>query len=381
MKEFIASSVLFVSVFFITLVSNIFPHPAWGIVVDQNKQVYFSDLETIYKIDARGKLSIFRAGETGRHVHDLSIDGQDNIYGIENSYNQQTETYPRAIWKMTPRGEFSYIVPTTANFPLGMSIWRDSDGNTYSIEPYNNERKETKIIKRTPDGKTSLFAGGKYGYLDGQKDKAEFNLITDMAFGADNTIYLTGDDKIRKIDKSNRVTTIYSERSANRNQGNLENSPHFFGLDVDAKNNVYAADLGRRRLLKISSDGKVSTVLNSEKDWTPIGVAAASDVDEVYVLEVRPLSSATHTGNRVLKISADGKITVLANLEDRKFANNDSSLNNSNLSSQIDEQKNLVSKFDADKLQSTSLSPIFYGIIGAASVAFFALGFLVWKSK
>jgi hypothetical protein len=376
MKKIIKAAVLFVSVFFITLVPKVFSHPAWGIVVDRNKQVYFSDLETIYKIDAQGKLSIFRAGASGRHVHDLSIDALDNIYGIENSYNPQNETFPRGIWKMSPRGEFSYLVPMTVNLPLGMSIWQDSVGNTYSVEPYNNEKKESKIIKRAPDGKTSLFAGGKYGYLDGQKDKAQFAVITDISFGTDGTIYLTGGDKIRKIDKSNNVTTIYNGQGADEKQKTSENSSTLFGLDVDTKNNVFAADFGKSRVLKISFDGKISTFLNSEKDWSPIGVAAADD--EIYVLEGRPFSAAIHTGNRVLKISADGRSTVLASLESLNKANNDSSVNN-NLSRQTEAKSDFVSKFDAGKIDSTNNASNFYAIVGAAGIAFIAVGFIVWR--
>ncbi|MBA2494704.1 MAG: hypothetical protein H0V31_08420 [Acidobacteria bacterium] len=195
-------------------------------------------------------MTIFRAGVSGRHVHDLSIDADGNIYGLDNTYNPQTQTYPRSIWKMSPAGEFTYIVRLTDNLPLGMSIWRDFDGNTYLVEPYNNERRETKIIKRTPDGKTSLFAGGKYGYLDGQKDKAEFSVITDMAFGRDNAIYLTNDDKVRKIDKFGMVSTIYRADVPTKNKQNPEPFARLFGLTVDEQNNVLAADFYNRRLLK-----------------------------------------------------------------------------------------------------------------------------------
>ncbi len=191
MRKIIRTAILFCSLFFIGLITDVLSHPAWGIVVDANRQIYFSDLETIYKIDSQGKLSIFRAGVSGRHVHDLSIDAGGNIYGWENVYEPQTEKHLRAFWKMSPKGEYTEIVSLTENPPSGISIWRDSGGNTYSVEPWNNEKKETKIIKRTTDGKTRVFAGGKYGYLDGQKEKAEFNVITDMAFGKDNTIYLT----------------------------------------------------------------------------------------------------------------------------------------------------------------------------------------------
>ncbi len=371
MRKIIRTAILFFSLFFIGLMTDVLSHPAWGIVVDTNGQIYFSDLETIYKIDSQGKLSIFRAGVSGRHVHDLSIDAGGNIYGWENVYEPQTEKHLRAFWKMSPKGEYTEIVSLTENPPLGISIWRDSGGNTYSVEPWNNEKKETKIIKRTTDGKTSVFAGGKYGYLDGQKEKAEFNVITDMAFGKDNTIYLTNDDKVRKIDRFGMVTTIYRNETTNQKQNNPEPFSRLYGLDVDKENNVLAADFANNRLLKISSDGKISTFLKSEKDWSPIGVATFGD--EVYVLEVRPYTASIHTGNRVLKISSTGKSTVIANLENRNKSVENPKLNSVNFLPQTKEEKNLVANANINSVKATDSPLAFYGIVGAVSVAFFAL--------
>ena len=371
MRKIIRTAILFFSLFFIGLMTDVLSHPAWGIVVDTNGQIYFSDLETIYKIDSQGKLSIFRAGVSGRHVHDLSIDAGGNIYGWENVYEPQTEKHLRAFWKMSPKGEYTEIISLTENPPLGTSIWRDSDGNTYSVEPWNNEKKETKIIKRTTDGTTSVFAGGKYGYLDGQKEKAEFNVITDMAFGKDNTIYLTNDDKVRKIDRFGMVTTIYRNETTNQKQNNPEPFSRLYGLDVDKENNVVAADFANNRLLKISSDGKISTFLKSEKDWSPIGVATFGD--EVYVLEVRPYTASIHTGNRVLKISSTGKSTIIANLENRNKSVENPKLNSVNFLPQTKEEKNLVANANINSVKATDSPLAFYGIVGAVSVAFFAL--------
>jgi hypothetical protein len=126
---------------------------------------------------------------------------------------------------------------------------------------------------------------------------------------------VTNDDKVRKIDKSGNVTTIYREtETPNKNPNNLEPFSRLFGLTVDAQNNVFVADFYNNRLLKISPDGKVAPIFNSENDWSPIGVRAIDD--GVYVLESRPYSSAVHTGNRVLKIASDGNSTLIGNLED-----------------------------------------------------------------
>lgn len=47
---------------------------AASIVVDAQGRITFSDLETVWRFDAGGRLTIFRAGVGGRHVHELSIE-------------------------------------------------------------------------------------------------------------------------------------------------------------------------------------------------------------------------------------------------------------------------------------------------------------------
>ena len=374
MRKIFETAILFGALFFISLTIDVFSHPAWGIVVDANRRVYFTDLETVYKIDAQGKLSIFRAGASGRHVHDLSVDAGGNVYGWENVYEPRTEKHLRAIWKMSPAGAFAEIVSLTENLPSGMSIWRDAGGNTYSVEPWDNEKKEAKIIKRTADGKTSVHAGGKYGYLDGRKEKAEFGAVTDLAFGRDNAIYLTDENRVRKINETGNVETIYSKETTVKNQKSEVGSPQLFGLDVDELNNVFAADFANGRLLKINSEGAVSTFFTSEKDWSPIGVATSGD--EVYVLEGRPIRAAMHIGTRVLRISRAGDATVFASLEGRNTPADNPKSNGAGLLSR-DDEKNLAANVEMRDIKPSANSMGFYGIVGAAGVAFFALIILV----
>jgi len=310
----------------VLLADSALAHPAWGIVVDSQGQIYFSDIEAVWKIDRQENVSVFRAGLSGRHVHNITIDAEDNIYGIDNTYDPQTETYPRALWKVTAKGEFSYLVPMTNSLPIGRSVWRDSSGNTYSVEPYNSEKKETKIMRRTPDGTVSLFAGGKYGYADGQKEKAEFSVITDMAFGPDEAIYLTDTDRVRKIDKSGMVTTIYRGDGSPTNQQNPESYSRLFGLTVDGQINVFVADYGNRRVLKITSAGAVSTEARAEQPWSPTGVALKDH--NLYILEFGFTPPSTFTP-RVRKLSSDGSIKVVATIGETRMASGSPSLGES----------------------------------------------------
>src|SRR5919205_893169 len=79
-------------------------HPATGIVVDARGRIHFSDLETVWRLDAGGRLTIFRPGVRGRHVHELSIDKDGNVYGGDVTYEPSTAKWVEAVWRRTPDG-------------------------------------------------------------------------------------------------------------------------------------------------------------------------------------------------------------------------------------------------------------------------------------
>src|SRR6266699_2952282 len=172
-------------------------HPASGIVVDRQGQVYFSDLETVWKIDTQGRLTVFREGVRGRHVHELSIDGQDAVYGADVSY--QSAKSISDVWKITADGKFSYVLSPTADPPRGMSIWRDREGNMYLIDQNNHLKQQTLLLRRTPQGDVTTFAGSAYGLADGKETQARFGSVGGLAFGPNDSLYLTDGTSVRRV--------------------------------------------------------------------------------------------------------------------------------------------------------------------------------------
>jgi hypothetical protein len=293
----------------LSLTNSSSAHPAWGIVVDRHGQVYFSDLKTIRKIDAEGKLSVFRP-EDNRHTHDLNIDEAGNIYGIDDLYDPATRRFTTAVWKMTPRGEFSYLFAPTDNPPRGMSLWKDRNGNTYSVEQNNQLKRETLLLKRTPSGNVSVLAGGRYGYADGKGSQARFGSIVGLTFGSDGSLYLTESSNVRKVTMEGIVTTL--ARNIMVENGNLEEGSALFGIAIDAQGNAFIADYGNRRILKIAPNGQRFTLLRSEESWFPTGIAEKNG--DLYILEESHTQASVPTGARVRKLSPDGKISVLASV-------------------------------------------------------------------
>lgn len=90
------------------------------------------------------------------------------------------------------------------------------------------------------------------------------------------------------------------------------------GFAIDAQGIIFGADYAGRRILKISPDGKETILSHTPAPWRPTGVAL-NDSD-LYVLELRIPFWGTLDGARVLKRSSDGTVTVLAALREGKQA-------------------------------------------------------------
>ena len=317
-KSMIKHWIMFIGAvtFYLCLAPSAEAHPATGIVIDRAGNVYFSDLETIWKISADGKLTVFLAGQRGRHVHELAIDEQDNIFGGDVSYNPVSKGWPSAIWKMTPDGKITYLLETTETPPRGMSVWRDRAGNSYWVDQNNHTKTQTLLLRRTPEGLVTTLAGGAYGHADGRGMAAKFSSIGGMAFGPDGNLYLSDSASIRKVTMEGIVTTIASGLDFRDGK----DQPRFLsglsgsltGLTVARDGSVYVADSGNRRLLKVTPEGKTEVILRTEPPFFPNGVAAAGN--DLYVLEVGLTLPNISSGPRVRKISGDGKQTILATI-------------------------------------------------------------------
>ena len=267
-------------------------HPGSGIVVDKEGNIYFTDTgKGVWKIDKAGKLSYIPASK----FHWMTIDAIG--YFAESPKN-----FGKYFERVTPQSNKPALV-MCSDFPLVVG----NDGNIY----YADTRPgSAKIIRRTPDGKEAVLASNKI-----------FEFVSGIAAGADGSLYITeasnaNANTIQKITVNGTVSIIATYVGKGSNDLPLETTPSYCrGLAVDSTGAIYVAATGSRSVLKITPQGKVTTILQATSPWTPTGVAVFNG--EVYVLEwhdVTPENLEVRSAwvPRVRKIGQDGKVAILA---------------------------------------------------------------------
>jgi hypothetical protein len=290
---------------FALFAAGAFAHPASGIVVDTNGDVFFIDTgHGVCKIDAQGKLTYIHAVSGGGHF--LALDAKRKF---------PARAYPQLFKRITPVGVEPAILFASGGAPFVVN----HDGNLYYGSGYPGGEDTAPagltVTRMTPNGQRALFAPTL------KVDLAKMNeAVTGLAAGSDGSLYVACPSAILNVKMDGTVTTLVHPvlvKDCDNYVGADARSPFYHapylrGLDVTAEGTIYAAVTGCRCVVKITPDGKVESILKAERPWTPTGVALHDGA--VYVLEYTNGNDGPDKGwrPRVRKLDRDGKVTTLA---------------------------------------------------------------------
>ncbi len=282
-------------------------HPGTGIVVDRQGRVYFTDLKRIWRWEPGGRTIVV---VEGKHSHAIRLDAEGNLEGEHLAYDSASRRWWTSAWRLAPDGSVSDTA-RMEGFPFLFTPAVAPDGTRYYARVDNNRRDVSEIHRRTPDGRIELLAGGAYGYADGVGREARFGPIGALAVGPGGDLYVTDEASVRKVTAGGRVTTLAREAPLleptliSRLMG--ERFGKMMGLAVDPLGNVFAANYGGGRVVRITPEGRTTLVLKSDGGWAPSGVALSRG--SLYVLEfglagpvrVRRVSGPTVTTLAVIR--------------------------------------------------------------------------------
>jgi len=134
----------------------------------------------------------------------------------------------------------------SASFDSPHAIILAIDGGVY-IADIGNAR-----IRLVKDGIVSTIAGnGKSGNNDGKPEESSFVYAIDIVSDGESIFVAdAGSNLIRRIIPNRSVTTLQLKDSLN--------TPH--GIAVDKNKNLYIADMGTHRILKMNENGEVTSI-------------------------------------------------------------------------------------------------------------------------
>src|SRR5262245_51910536 len=260
---------------FIVSSAPLFGHPGTGIVGDREGNVYcvHQMQNKILKITPEGKVNTFAAGVEGEgdkrkvrfaNPHALTLDAKGNLYTCGDAGNT-------GVWKIDPTGKMTRHYPPADRYQQvlvgsgGDPFAVDAGGTIYCVN--EKDREYCQILKVSPSGRVSNFAGGPAGFADGEGERARFTKLHHgtLRFGPDDCLYVTEPHRVRKVTKEGKVTTLAggTEEGFADGQGKEARFGFLSGLAVDRERNVYVVDVKNLRVRKINTDGKVTTVAGS----------------------------------------------------------------------------------------------------------------------
>ena len=169
-------------------------------------------------------------------------------------------------------------------------------------------------MQTLPSGRTSVFAT-----LPKTTSGSPLPHINGITVAPDGSVYYTENGSIRRINAKGEVSiaaTVPPLVNGPTMPGlSADAHPFLRGLTVDALGVMYVAAVGDGLLLKITPNGKVTTLFQTDMPWAPTAVALFGS--DVYALEY------SHTARdnrldwmpRIRKITPDGKSTIILTVD------------------------------------------------------------------
>lgn len=163
-------------------------YPGWG-------QPFGAGCGTIYKLDASGKFTVlhtFAGPEDGSFPLGLIIDSAGNLFGIAESGGDITGEYIYGlgtVFKLDTNGKFSVLFTftpeTTRNYVYANHLVRDTKGNLYGLQQYNNCAKAGGCLFRidTKGNYTDVYD------FEGEGESNDGFQPMGVVFGADGDVY------------------------------------------------------------------------------------------------------------------------------------------------------------------------------------------------
>jgi mucin-19 len=246
----------------------------------------------------------------------VAVDSAGIIY-IADSFNNRIRKIDINSNVTTLAGStqgFANGQGTSAQFNVPFGIAVDSAGILYVSEFNNNLIRKIDINSNV----TTLAGSGAQGSANGQGTAAQFLSPCGVAVDSAGIIYVadTGNQLIRKIDRSSNVTTLAGSTQGSANgQGTAAQFNQPRGVAVDSAGIVYVCDTGNYMIRKIDRNSNSTSLAGSGVVGCNDGQGTSAQFNDIYAMTIDSagiIYVADTTNNRIRKIDINSNVTTLA---------------------------------------------------------------------
>jgi streptogramin lyase len=230
---------------------------------------------------------------TGQHDLPLGVaeDPAGNLYACD--WENGT------IWKIAIDSTISTFttIGSSTSGSMASDIACDTKGNVYVLTD-----NPGKILRITPAGLVTTFAGGAPTQVDGQGSAAGFSSLNALDIDSAGTLYVTDFLSIRKVDQAGRVTTLYTDTASEF---------QMTAITFDSHHNIYYANGNQVWRLDTLGNHTFIAGQQAQKSLDGTGSAAAfNEIDELRMDKNGNLWATDYT--EVRQITPAGVVTTIA---------------------------------------------------------------------
>ncbi|MDE0105484.1 MAG: hypothetical protein OXN89_24165 [Bryobacterales bacterium] len=313
-----------------------------GLALDAAGNLYIADTSNhrVRRVDRVGTITtIAGTGEPGfsgdgglataaqfRSPQRLALDAAGNLY-IADTSNDRVRRVDRAgvITTIAGSGERGYSGdggPATAaqlRSPRGLVV--DATGDLYIADSSNHR---VRMVDRF--GTITTVAGtGEFGYSGdgGPATAAQIRSPLSLALDAVGNLFIAdaGNFRVRTVDPRGVITTVAGTgnpgRSGDGGPATAARLTFLRGLAVDATGNLFIADTTNRRVRRVDTSGRITTVAGTGNgrfggDGGPAASARLFDPQGVALDTAGNIYLADSDNHRVRRVDRAGVITTIA---------------------------------------------------------------------
>jgi uncharacterized protein (TIGR03437 family) len=284
-----------------------------SVVADAAGNVYFSGLNSVFKVDPNGALTHVAGNSRPGHSGDggpatsaqlnafgLAVDGAGNVFIATG--NRIRRVAPSGIIVTVAGGGTSGLGdggPATDAEVNAFGVAVDNAGNLFVAGGSRIRKISTAGIITTVGGNG---VGGTSGD-GGPALSAQINGPGDVAVDRAGNIYFPDNQRVRKISTSGIITTVAGNgqccfsgdggQAINAKLGNPR------GVAVDGAGNLYIVDAGPEHIRKVSPSGTISTVAGS-------GTQCSGPPGSLPLGDGGPAAAATFCFGGAGRVAVDG---------------------------------------------------------------------------